>query len=429
MARSSAETGQRRHEIIKRVAYLCAEGVSQKRIAGLLALSPSMVSRLVDQAKKAALLEETVRCLLPDEEQAQLREEVFGSEKLRTKLKRLANRMGVPSLTHLQIIPTGQEIEGDLSWDQAVVVFGHKAAPYCLELISACQNVGVTYGRTLAALANGLQELATASFRTKRPIAFVPLWGEPLRPWEKPASMIFRDPARLSSSGLAATLHGIFHEHVQRAGDSLEDRRPLSLDFVPAFRPERYPEDRFRVVLEFASSVSSYADIFWGPEDRRRAGTEPQDPESAGCQAGGLDTSDTSKPALVEELDAIITSVGSKDQPGRFWSGEFWQQGDIDLAQLCRGALGDLGGAFIVDPQAEEDCRDYVAAVNERWNGVREDHFRSCAVRARESDSPGVIVFAVGAVRAKVILQCLKLGLINHLVLDSDCAQALSGLL
>jgi hypothetical protein len=29
------------------------------------------------------------------------------------------------------------------------------------------------------------------------------------------------------------------------------------------------------------------------------------------------------------------------------------------------------------------------------------------------------------AVRAEIVLQCLKLGLINHLILDTDCADEL----
>jgi DNA-binding transcriptional regulator LsrR (DeoR family) len=128
-------------------------------------------------------------------------------------------------------------------------------------------------------------------------------------------------------------------------------------------------------------------------------------------------------------LDGILTSVGSKDQPGRFWSGEFFRQGDIDLPRLRRGALGDLGGAFVANPAAKKTDRDYVARVNEQWTGIKEVNFRRCAVRARKHKLPGVVVLAVGGVRAEVILQCVKLGLVNHLILDSDCAQKLNSLL
>ena len=43
------------------------------------------------------------------------------------------------------------------------------------------------------------------------------------------------------------------------------------------------------------------------------------------------------KRPLVDHLDAILTSVGSKHQLGRFWSGEFFRQGEIDLPKLHRG--------------------------------------------------------------------------------------------
>jgi hypothetical protein len=67
-------------------------------------------------------------------------------------------------------------------------------------------------------------------------------------------------------------------------------------------------------------------------------------------QSGGVEEL---KLPLVEHLDAILTSVGSNEQPGRFWSGEFFRQGDIDLPKLRRGAFGDLGGAFIINPAAK----------------------------------------------------------------------------
>jgi len=143
-------------------------------------------------------------------------------------------------------------------------------------------------------------------------------------------------------------------------------------------------------------------------------------------QSGGVEEL---KLPLVEHLDAILTSVGSKDQPGRFWSGEFFRQGDIDLSKLRRGAFGDLGGAFIINPAANKADREYVEAVNRRWTGVKETHFRRCALRARENNLPGVTVLAVGAVRAEIVLQCVKRGLVNHLVLDSDCAEKLASVL
>jgi hypothetical protein len=38
--------------------------------------------------------------------------------------------------------------------------------------------------------------------------------------------------------------------------------------------------------------------------------------------------------------------------------------------------------------------REYVQAVNMRWTGIKETHFRRCALRARENNLPGVTVLA-----------------------------------
>ncbi len=430
---SDAEPLGRQDDTIKKVAYLYAKGEPQKRIAGLLSLSPSMVSRLVEQARQVGLVRETIECQISDSEQQRLEDEVYRGKELLGKLKDIAYDSGVGSLTQLQIVPTGLGIKTDESWDQAVSVFGHKAAPYCLTLLrgcEACKILGVTYGRTLAALASGLEEVTASQGRPKTPITCVPLWGEPLSPWEEPRSQVFRDPAKLSSSGLAADIHRILNGVTVKGSGRKQAQPPLHLSFVPAFQPNpaRFSDDDFRAVLKFASSVSAYGQIFSLREGSLAEGASHEVQPKTGRQTKQSGGVEERKFPLVDHLDAILTSVGSKDQPGRFWSGEFFRQGHIDLPKLCRGAFGDLGGAFIINPPANQADREYVEAVNKRWTGIKEPHFRRCALRARENTLPGVTVLAVGAVRAKIVLQCLKLGLINHLILDTDCAQRLSRL-
>jgi hypothetical protein len=94
-----------------------------------------------------------------------------------------------------------------------------------------------------------------------------------------------------------------------------------------------------------------------------------------------------------------------------------------------RLATGRRPGPYKTAPRHPNKAdREYVEAVNKRWTGIKETHFHRCALRARENDLPGVTVLAVGAVRAEIVLQCLKLGTINHLILDTDCADELQGL-
>jgi hypothetical protein len=66
--------------------------------------------------------------------------------------------------------------------------------------------------------------------------------------------------------------------------------------------------------------------------------------------------------------------------------------------------------------------RAVIQAVNKRWTGIKVPHFRRCVLRAREDNLPGVTVLAVGQVRAEIVLQCLKLGLINHLIPSTPIA-------
>ena len=96
-----------------------------------------MVSRLVDQARNVGLVRETIECELTESEQQRLHDEVYRGKELLSKLKDVAYDSGVGSLTQLQIVPTGLGIKSDESWDQAVAVFGDKAAPYCLTLLGA----------------------------------------------------------------------------------------------------------------------------------------------------------------------------------------------------------------------------------------------------------------------------------------------------
>ena len=272
-----------------------------------------------------------------------------------------------------------------------------------------------------------LEEVTATQGRPKTAITCVPLWGEPLSPWEEPRSQVFRDPAKLSSSGLAADMHRILNGDTVKGSGRTRAQLPLHLSFVPAFQPDpaRFSNDDFRAVLKFASSVSAYGQIFSMREGSLAEDASDQVQPKTGRQTKQSGGVEEPKLPLVEHLDAILTSVGSKDQPGRFWSGEFFRQGDIDLAKLRRGAFGDLGGAFIINQAANKGDREYVEAVNKRWTGIKEPHFRRCALRARENNLPGVTVLAVGAVRAEIVLQCLKLGTINHLILDTDCADEL----
>jgi hypothetical protein len=198
---SEAEPLGRQDDTIKKVAYLCAKGEPQKRIAGLLSLSPSMVSRLVDQARKVGLVRETIECQISE-------------------------------------------------------------------------------------------------------------------------------PAKLSSSGLATDMHRILNGVAVKGSGRTRAQLTLDLRFVPAFQPDpaRFSDDDFRAVLKFASSVSAYGQIFSLREGSLAEDASHEVPPKTGRQTKQSGGVEELKLPLVEHLDAVLTSVGSSEQPGRFWRGEFFRQ-------------------------------------------------------------------------------------------------------
>jgi DNA-binding transcriptional regulator LsrR (DeoR family) len=68
-----------------------------------------------------------------------------------------------------------------------------------------------------------------------------------------------------------------------------------------------------------------------------------------------------------------------------------------------------------------------VRGINDRWAGVRLEHLARCARAATGgAGRAGVIVLAVGRSKAEVVLECVRGGLVNELIVDHDLAQALA---
>ena len=57
--------------------------------------------------------------------------------------------------------------------------------------------------------------------------------------------------------------------------------------------------------------------------------------------------------------------------------------------------------------------------------GARLDHLRQCARRALGASLPGVVLCAIGANKADSVMEIIRLGLANRLVVDTDLWQQL----
>src|SRR5262245_7748724 len=364
-------------------AYLYSQGNDQAKIGAVLGVSQGEVSRLVAYARREGWIQ--TRCVLPDAALRAVEQIVFvGRNDLRDKLRREADRHGVPPVRDIRVLHSGGESDAPDEWDARLHRFGRLAAPRLQELLPRMRLVGVTWGKTIARVVDGLRLLNPHAPPSPRPPRFVPLTGEPLT---------YPD-LETSSSTLAHRLGEIFSPGLH----------PLhSLAAVPAFIPAKFPRKSQTTIRDFIAEIAGYRMIF----ERTDPDGRPQEP-------------------LVDRLDTIITGVGtvSPGVSGRLLDDRVVAE-RVTKEQLQERAVGDIGGVFL--PRHARDR--VVRGINERWTGVRLEHIRACAAAAsRDHSRAGVIVLAMGSAKAQITLESIRAGLITELILDHDLATALLAL-
>jgi DNA-binding transcriptional regulator LsrR (DeoR family) len=361
-------------------AYLSSQGNDQAKVGAVLGVSQGEVSRLLTVARREGWLQ--TRCVLPDGAAGAVEQLVFaGRNELRDTLRREADRHGVPPLRGIRVLHSGGDDTDATAWDARLQRFGRLAAGRVQELLPRMSLTGVTWGKTIARLVEGLRQLNPQAPSLPRPVQFVPLTGEPLA---------FPDP-ETSSSTLAHRLGELFTPGMH----------PFhSLAAVPAFIPAKFPRKSQATIREFIAEIAGYRAVF----ERTDRNGAPQEP-------------------LVDQLDAIITGVGTvaPGVSGRLLDDRVAAEG-VTKEELSARAVGDIGGVFL--PRAARDA--VVRGINERWTGVRLEHLVGCARAA--ADDPGrtgVIVLAMGRAKAEVTLACVRAGLITELILDHELARGL----
>lgn len=361
-------------------AYLSSQGNDQSRIGAVLGVSQGEVSRLLAVARREGWLQ--TRCVLPEGAAVAVEQLVFaGRNELRDRLRREADRCSVPPIRELRIFHSGGDQIGPVDWAARLSQFGRLAAARVQELIPRMELCGVTWGKTIARVVDGLRQLNPQSPARAPRLQFVPLTGEPLT---------YPDP-ETSSSTLAHRLSDIFSDGQQ----------PFhSLAAVPAFIPSKFPRAGQATIRSFISEIAGYRSVF-ARTNRRGAQHEP----------------------LVDRLDCIITGVGtvSPGVSGRLLDDRVEAE-NLTKEQLQERVVGDIGGIFL--PRNPRDA--VVRGINERWTGVLLEHVRRCAQSAvADPKRVGVVVLAMGRAKAEITLACIRSGLISELILDHDLAQAL----
>jgi len=368
-------------------AFLAGEGRKQKDIADTLALSQAAVSRFLARAR-AQYLREEVRFLeenVPQADMQRVRQRI-GRKKLQDSLDQLAKRNGQTRTASLRVFECGPGAD-----IERIRRLGEFAAPHVKGLLVHARACGLTWGGMLASLLAGLRNLHSPAPWAKGEIQCLPLTGEPLG----------QDPVNFSSSSLAFELGRIVNSPSYHAP---------SLAMVPAFVPEGFSRGQIDGVWRLIGLVDSYRQVF-GPHPSGTARQRQADLE----------------PPLAERLDMLLTSVGTADKPLGFGQGKLFDTMNVNHEELKALIVAEVGGVCIPRPNLDKRQQRQFESFRSRWTGLRWEHLTACAARGGDPSAgvPGVVVVSGGKGRAAPICELIKLGLVNHLIVDDVLADEL----
>ncbi len=379
----TASTRQSRKDLeAQQAAYLRAEhGLLQEEIGRLLGgLSQSRVSRLLHRAEERGWLVRSYKFVtdgLPPDRLAALKRFVEPST-LVDSLARVDSRTGV-TVRGVHVVDSGSS---GRNIDLRLVRFGRAAAEPLIDLIRRSDVLAVTWGNTVSHVVDGIAQ-AKAPRPAPRAIRFVPVCGEPLD----------RGSDQVTASHLAERLHKIMGSTAPR---------PPSLTGVPALIPRRFSGSDADGIRKFVAQAGSFKEVFGKPAP------------------------------LIDQVDSLITAVGSSKKPMGFIHDELLKAGSLPKRKLTSAALGklvvgDVGGVLFPRPGLDTRGRAEVEALNGMWTGATLPHFERIAKQAARSARPGIIVVAMGGEdRAAIVAEAVRHGLINELIIDRSLADALT---
>jgi DNA-binding transcriptional regulator LsrR (DeoR family) len=364
---------------VQQAAYLYARHrMSQEEIGRRLGgISQSQVSRLLAHAHEIGLLvteHRFVDDLLSGDQLAEI-QRVLEAQELSAALEKFGRKTG-GILPRLSVFDSGVPGRAATNHIERGGAFGRAASGRLVELLSGARVVGVAWGSTLNFLTNALPHPQSRS--GKLATQFVPICAE---------LVALEDPG-YSSSWLAARLNHAFNG---------EEGIRLQLTGIPAFIPKRYKEAKARAIREYIRETASYEKIFIGAN------------------------------SYVDQMDAVITSVGSAEAPVRGSTAELLLAAELDADALRALVVGDIGGILIPRPTLSAAKKRVVDEINQMWTGLSVDRLATIAKRAAgKNGRGGNIVAAFGRDKADSIIQSIRMGLINELIIDYDLKNALS---
>jgi DNA-binding transcriptional regulator LsrR (DeoR family) len=395
-----------------KAARLCAEGYSEDKIARVLGISSSTVNAAIGWAINHKRLERHKRYVFVPHglSRAELDEldQIVSDSDMQITLQEAIDRYvdtrkGTVTPT-VRVAPSGSRRKDSRGWNLRLERFGREMAPSIRQLIGTVnQAVGISWGASVASVVKGVETLQAGPLVRRKPIYFVPVCGEPLG---APLSAE-------SCSNLSARMDSSLNRSQGHA---------LSLSALPALIPveEFTTAEDLQTLGRLFRRVKHYSDIFGQPSSSER--NAPSNKQ-------------WKKPWL-QNLDAVLCSVGPEDRVWGYRGDDLLQSGDLTREDLRELVLGDIAGVLI--PQPGKWGSPKLAMIRDHWNGIQLEHLLGCARRAAVAKGVcGVCVVAIGSNKAAFLVECLGLrddnggpvSLINHLLVDDDLASALLNLL
>jgi DNA-binding transcriptional regulator LsrR (DeoR family) len=362
----------------QKAAYLRAQhNMSQEEIGGVLGISQAHVSRLLSRAGEMGCLVTELRFIeqgIPEEtleEIHQLLEPPAITDTIR-KIGQQSGRFG----PNARVFDSGTDSPTPEAAEMRRRRFGRSAAGRLAELLKQSDVVGVAWGRTVSNLIEGLDGKNLVS-RELDPIQFVPTCAELLG---------------LAMPGFSSTR--LTERLIDLVNKGNGDR--LSLSGVPAYIPRRYKKEQAAAVRQYVYDINSYQKIFRG------------------------------KFPLASKIDTLLTSIGPPDQPVGGSVADLLTAAGIKAEKLQSLVIGDMGGVLIRQPTLDRSERRLINELNLMWTGLQYEHLEHIAREAAQNPRrTGNIVVAIGQDKAPVLIEIIRLGLVNEIIIDQDLARAL----
>ena len=398
------------------VAYdYCVLGLRGERLAQHRHISSATAARRIQQAKQAGYIREAVLNIPPDELQS-LYPYLYRADLMET----VHNYIGREHLRNLIVVPSVPLEDSNQHTLTNKERVGRAAAVRLLNLFdkNTSQAIGISAGRTLAAMVDEIQQNSETIGEFNSPPKCFPIFGDllltPLH------HRLYPLAAKYASSTLAAEL-------AIAIGGAVDFHLNLS---IPAYIPQGFIADangdevnqKIQTARSFVESIPAYRMIFGKSQPNHERETE----------------------ALITQVDTIITGIGglenghimgwlsmvkdpvSTPHVDPIYAGPIYT--DEERSQLeSEGVVGHLCGTFITADQVDRFPEDsLVKTVNQRVLGTRPSDLQRCATRTRGKSSGGVILVADGAGKARAVASAISNRCITELICDSELAEELA---